>query len=137
MKIFNKTFWFLLFFPIVFISYGYGRTMLDNVGFTLGGTLYGILITATYISIICSTFFLISKLMRKSYKLPLRAIMFSIITGTLISELNILSDELNFFTEADYADRYTKKRVYSRPRICPNSSGSLLWAKERGVWSID
>ena len=121
----------------MFISYGYGRTMLDNVGFTLGGTLYGILITATYISIICSTFFLISKLMRKSYKLPLRAIMFSIITGTLISELNILSDELNFFTEADYADRYTKKRVYSRPRICPNSSGSLLWAKERGVWSID
>lgn len=62
---------------------------------------------------------------------------FGVIMGALTSEIAVLNDEVSFLREAESASRLRGDEMFSRPRAWPHSSGSLLWAKKRGVWSTD
>lgn len=111
--------------------------MVEHVGLALPGVLYGLLITLIFIAIVWVASFVMFKLLSKLLKPPLVLMAFSVIIGALIAEITVLNDEVAFFREAESASRLRGDETFSRPRTWPHSSGSLLWAKERGVWSTD
>jgi hypothetical protein len=137
MKILVNASWSLVGFLVAFFSYGTGRTMLEHVGFTWDGVFYGAFITLIFITIVLSVLLAIFKLLVKPFTVPLVLVTFGAIVGGLSAEVAVLKDEVTFLREAESADRLGRDERLSRSRAWPHSSGSLLWDKERGVWSTD
>lgn len=137
MKFVGRALWVSAFLLVTFFSYGLGRTMYESVGFNSGAFAYGILLSTLSAILVFTVSFWVFRLIFGMILPSLSLLIFSSIIGILIAEVWILNDELNFVIEADSVARRLKNENFSRPRSWPHSSGALLWARERGVWSTD
>ena len=111
--------------------------MLEHVGFTWSGAFYGVFTTLIFMAIVLGILLAIFKLLGMPFRVPLVLMAFGVIVGGLFAETTVLKDEVTFLKEAASVDRLGGDERFSRSRAWPHSSGSLLWAKERGVWSTD
>jgi hypothetical protein len=121
-----------------FWLYGLGRTMRETVNFhpdaAICGLLLGVvgpLLTLTVALLIGHVCFGLE--LRQSRPLAI-AFIVSLLVGSLVSEAQILADEVSFSGEVIAAGSTT---VYSRPRCWPNRGSSLVFVPGRGIHGTD
>ena len=121
-----------------FYLYGGSRTMTGIFGFSLKGACYGsILILIFLIPILLIIGMILMKIMRvKQVTIKYEhclIIALSIIVGAVVSEAQILADEVRFAESMAGTD----KVVYGRPRQWPHGICSLVYNKGRGIHATD
>lgn len=127
-----------LIFIISFWLYGIGRTMREtfylNAVALFSGLFLGFAIPITLLLVLIIAFKFISGEKLSKYYFIVYTFLFITLAGCGISELWILCDEINFNTEVS---KMNTKDSYSRPRVWPNQTASLIFDPDSGFHSND
>ena len=125
--------------PIAFWIYGEVRTMCETVGLNTRATGSGIFLGMVYPALITiSALFVVRRFWNSSKATSLLSISLGIgiglLTGSILSECWILTDESRFFSEI--RENGTEKH-YGRARAWPNAGCSFVYIPGKGVHATD
>lgn len=121
-------------FCVCFFVYGGGRTMSEEVGFSIHGMGFGLLLSGLALIPILVVWALLCLRRKSKHSVPILLMLILVaFTGCVVGELQTLADEVRFAKEAINA----KTPTYSRPRQWPHSAAGLVYSADRGFWATD